>query len=80
MRTGSVALLVVLNSLAFGQESSALLLQTRIARPNVNGRMDHFGVDVKGQRLFVSAPGNHTVANEARNYAGAGSVTSLAVK
>ena len=45
---------------AAGQESTALTLKTRIALPNVDGRMDHFGVDVKGQRLFVSALGNHT--------------------
>jgi DNA-binding beta-propeller fold protein YncE len=52
--------LLVLNSLAVGQESPALSLKTRIALPNVDGRMDHFAVDVKGQRLFVSALGNHT--------------------
>src|SRR5438128_11932095 len=28
---------------------------------NVEGRMDHFSVDVAGQRLFVSALGNNTV-------------------
>src|SRR6266852_8776631 len=56
-----MATLLLLNSLAVGQESSALTLKTRIALPNVDGRMDHFGVDVKGQRLFVSALGNNTV-------------------
>jgi hypothetical protein len=55
-----MATLLLLNTLAFGQESSALSLKTRIALPNVDGRMDHFGVDVKGQRLFVSALGNHS--------------------
>jgi hypothetical protein len=55
-----IATLVLLNGLAVGQESSALLLKTRIALPNVDGRMDHFSVDVKGQRIFVSALGNHT--------------------
>src|SRR5215472_1285186 len=53
-------ILILLNSLAAGQESSALSLKSRIALPNINGRMDHFGVDLKGQRLFVSALGNHT--------------------
>lgn len=33
----------------------------RIALPGVNGRIDHFSADIKGQRLFVSALGNHTV-------------------
>ena len=52
--------LLLCSSLAIGQESSALLLKTRIALANVDGRMDHFAADVKGQRLFVSALGNHT--------------------
>ena len=55
------ASLLLFSSLAVGQEPAALTLKTRIALPNVNGRMDHFAVDVKGQRLFVSALGNHTV-------------------
>ena len=53
--------LLVFSGLVAGQESPALSLKTRIALPNVSGRMDHFSVDVKGQRLFVSALGNHTV-------------------
>jgi DNA-binding beta-propeller fold protein YncE len=55
-----IATLLLLN-LAVGQEISALSLKTHIGLPNVDGRMDHFGVDVKGQRLFVSALGNNTV-------------------
>ncbi len=57
-----IATLLLLNSFnVVGQQFPALSLKTRIALPNVDGRMDHFGVDVKGQRLFVSALGNHTV-------------------
>src|SRR5713226_3991300 len=56
-----IATLLLLNSLAVGQDSSALSLKTRIALPNVDGRMDHFSVDLNGQRLFVSALGNHSV-------------------
>jgi len=57
-----VATLLLLNSFSIvGQQSPALSLKTRIALPNVDGRMDHFAVDVKGQRVFVSALGNHTV-------------------
>jgi len=56
-----VASLLLLSSLVVGHLSSALSLKTRIVLPNVNGRMDHFAADVKGQRLFVSALGNHTV-------------------
>jgi DNA-binding beta-propeller fold protein YncE len=57
----SIASLLFFASLAVSQEPAALSLKTRIALPNVNGRMDHFAVDVKGQRLFVSALGNHSV-------------------
>ena len=53
--------LPLLACLAAAQEPAALSLKTRIALPNVNGRIDHFGVDVKGERLFVSALGNHTL-------------------
>jgi len=55
------ATLLLLNSFAAGQETSALSLKTHVARPNVDGRMDHFSVDIKGQRLFASALGNNTV-------------------
>jgi WD40 repeat protein len=54
-----LATFFLVNSLAVGQE--ALSLKSRIPLPNVNGRMDHFSVDVKGQRLFSSALRNHTV-------------------
>jgi DNA-binding beta-propeller fold protein YncE len=43
------------------QEPKVLTLKSRIALPNVNGRIDHFSADVKGQRLFMSALGNHTL-------------------
>ena len=65
MKYRILTLLVVtplaLSSLAAGQESSALLLKAQIALPNVKGRIDHFSVDVKGQRLFVAAVDNHTL-------------------
>ncbi len=41
--------------------TSALLLQKTIQLPNVKGGFDLMAVDVKGQRLFVSAEDNHTV-------------------
>ncbi len=50
-----MASLLLLSNLVVGQPSSALSLKTRIVLPNVVGRMDHFAVDVKRQRLFVSA-------------------------
>src|SRR5215467_7826437 len=55
------AMVLFLLGVAFGQ-SSALPLTQRIALPNVDGRMDHMGVDVAGQRLFASAFDNHTLS------------------
>ena len=45
-------------SFAHGQ---SLELVATIPMPNVKGRIDHFAVDAKGQRLFVAALGNDTV-------------------
>lgn len=52
--------LLLLKTLAVGLESSALSPKRPIRLTNVEGRMDDFSVDVKGQRLFVAAP-NHTI-------------------
>jgi DNA-binding beta-propeller fold protein YncE len=57
----AVTALFVLAGIACGQEPRALSLKTRMPLPNVNGRIDHFSVDLKGQRIFLSALGNHTV-------------------
>ena len=40
--------------------SSLSLVQT-IPLPNVTGRIDHLGVDKKGERLFVAELGNNSV-------------------
>lgn len=57
-------LLMVLLALvgwAEGQTPSVLHLEKTVELPDVQGRIDHMSVDVKGQRLFVSALGNNTV-------------------
>jgi DNA-binding beta-propeller fold protein YncE len=54
-----IALLFSGRSLA--QESNVLTLESRIPLPNVKGRIDHFSVDVMGQRRFVAAVENHTL-------------------
>jgi len=46
---------------AWGQAAQPLRLERTIDLPEVQGRIDHLSVDVKGQRLFVSALGNNTV-------------------
>jgi DNA-binding beta-propeller fold protein YncE len=63
-------LIVVAAMLAFGgdtyaespgQRSNLLTQVQTIPLDGVEGRIDHFGLDAKGQRLFVSALGNDTV-------------------
>ena len=46
---------------AWGQAAQPLRLEKTIELPDVQGRIDHMSVDVKGERLFVSALGNNTV-------------------
>ena len=53
-------ILLACASLASGQ-ATPLRLEKTIELPDVQGRIDHMSVDVKGQRLFVSALGNNTV-------------------
>ena len=53
--------LLVMSTPSAGQEPPALSLEAHIPLPNVKGRIDHFSVDVKGQRLFVAAVENHTL-------------------
>src|ERR1043166_3038723 len=43
------------------QETAPLRFVQAIPLPNVEGRIDHMAVDLKGQRLFVAALGNNTV-------------------
>ena len=61
-----IAILVLLPGLflpfvGIAQTSQALVLKSRIPLTNVKGRMDHLGVDLKGQRLFATAFDNHTL-------------------
>ena len=42
-------------------ESNTLQLVKTIPLPEVSGRIDHFAIDTKGQRLFMAALGNNTV-------------------
>lgn len=57
----SLMILLVSAVLAGGQTPSLLRLEKTVELPDVQGRIDHMSVDVKGQRLFVSALGNNTV-------------------
>jgi len=53
--------LLVFAASAWGQANQPLRLEKTIELPDVQGRIDHMSVDVKGERLFVSALGNNTV-------------------
>jgi DNA-binding beta-propeller fold protein YncE len=52
---------LVLAGSALGQEAPALSPKDPIHLTKVEGRMDHLGVDVEGQRLFATAFDNHTM-------------------
>jgi YVTN family beta-propeller protein len=43
------------------QSPESLHLVATVPMPNVDGRIDHMSIDVKGQRLFVAALGNNTL-------------------
>src|SRR5215469_18707742 len=44
-----------------GQDSNRLTQVQTIPLDGIEGRIDHFGLDAKGKRLFVAALGNDTV-------------------
>ena len=52
---------LILCGSAAGQDTPVLSLKSSIALPDVKGRIDHFSVDLKGQRVFMAAVGNHTL-------------------
>jgi DNA-binding beta-propeller fold protein YncE len=56
-------LLILFSSavMAYAQTAQPLHLEKTIELPEVQGRIDHMSLDIKGQRLFVAALGNNTV-------------------
>ena len=46
---------------AHGQTSPPLKLLQKIPLPGVPGALDHMGIDVRGQRLFIPAEQHQTV-------------------
>ncbi len=59
-----MANLVVAGALVVGSAGRAeepLVLETKIPLGAVRGRIDHFGFDPHGQRLFIAELGNDTV-------------------
>lgn len=53
--------LALLSSHSVAQNSEPLSLASTISISDIHGRIDHFGVDVKGERLFMAAVGNGTL-------------------
>ena len=54
-------IVAMLGALAWGQAAQPLRLEQTIEMPDVQGRIDHLSIDVKGARLFVAALGNNTL-------------------
>src|ERR1041385_7080514 len=46
---------------SWAQAAQPLRMEKSIEMPDVQGRIDHLSIDVRGQRLFVSALGNNTL-------------------
>src|SRR2546421_1248365 len=64
MRTCTATLLlglVLARGSVAAQQAPGLIAKNPIRLTNVEGRMDHLGVDLKGQRLFATAFDNHTL-------------------
>ena len=56
--------LIGVSTFSFGQSgvSEPLKLEATIPMADVQGRIDHLSIDLKGQRLFVAALGNNSLA------------------
>lgn len=57
----TVLLLLLMGPPAHAQTDSMLRLVQTVPLAGVEGRIDHFSIDLKGERLFVAALGNNTV-------------------
>jgi DNA-binding beta-propeller fold protein YncE len=56
-----LGILLVPGTRVAGQQAEVLTLESHISLAGVKGRIDHFSVDVRGQRLFVAAVESHTL-------------------
>ena len=56
-----LGLVIVLALAGHAQEKGPFRLLQVVRLPGVRGRIDHFDVDLRGHRLFMSALGNNTV-------------------
>src|SRR3954467_585798 len=58
LRTTLAMGLAILVGTAHAAGSGSLELAATVTLPEVTGRIDHFAVDLKGQRLFIAARGS----------------------
>ena len=61
VREMTLLLALLSAALSMGQDVGTLLLEKEIVLPGVEGRIDHFSVDVPGKRLFIAALENGSV-------------------
>jgi len=61
MRAISLLVLLGCSLSATSQTSAPLTLSRTISLPGINGKFDHLAIDIKGNRLFIAATGNHSV-------------------
>jgi len=54
-------ILAAFTGLSWAQAAQPLRLEKTIELSDVQGRIDHMSIDVKGERLFISALGNNTL-------------------
>jgi hypothetical protein len=57
----TAAVIMLARAVAQSNPVRLLRLEKTISLPDVEGRIDHLSVDVKGERLFLAALGNNTV-------------------
>src|SRR5437016_13961431 len=57
----ALIIFLVAATLVSAQTTQPLHLEKTIELPDVQGRIDHMSIDVKGHRLFIAALGNNTV-------------------
>ena len=60
-KLGAVVVFLCLSSVAAAQNEAPLKLMQTISLPGVDGRIDHFSIDVKGQRAFLAALAKNTI-------------------
>lgn len=61
LRVGALLVFLAIAATYLRARSAPLRLVKTVSLPDVQGRIDHFGIDLRGNRLFMSALGNNTL-------------------